>query len=310
VAESLTGTLIRHKHSGGSWAVGVVRVKESSDPFLRPGSDVEVRGGRLAMVQVGEGIKITIKEVDHPKYGSQLEIVEQVSLGVDSHDQASRWLQRLDGVGPKTAERIGARFGGGLLELLQVEELPNPDPLLEVVGVGSKLARTIRETWNNIGASGSAEDLRYLDGLGLSRWEVNNVIDWAKRKRGEVRELLESNPWGLCEVKGFGFVKTDKIALLAGASRQAPARCDAALQHQLLASTNEDTWVRLARLVRETAALISVDSLRIVDSIRRLEASKKIVILNEIEGEGRGRWVLDPDIWRHEMTIFEQIRGL
>lgn len=303
---TVTGTLRQHRAVREAWATGYLRVAESSDAERAPvGRELVVVGARLGLAAVGEQLRLTGALEDDPRWGRQLQVQEQESLGIRSPSDAHRWLERLDGVGPKLAERIGAELGDRVLEVLQHPPGPGePDPLLEVEGIGPLLVQTIRESWGELGASGDPETLRYLDGLGLTRWEVNNVIRWAKERHRTAKELLEEDPWGLCEVKGFGFKRADSVALKAGASREAPTRLDAAVAYQVERSCASHTVVSWAQLTKDTCELTGCRGALVSEAIQRA-VGRGVALATEDE---RGGWVHPTELLRAERKILRAVR--
>lgn len=303
---TVVGTLVEHKAVRDSWAVGRLELTEPApDLQRRAGAVLTVRGGRLGLAEVGEGLRLTGR-VEITRFGEQFEIEQQESLGVQSNAQAHRWLERLDGVGPVLARRIYDRFGEGVLELLKAPPPDGwPDPLCEVEGLGPTAAQTIRESWGRLGASGNPEDLRYLDGLGLTRFETNNVIAYAKVRGVAPRDLLGTDPYSLTDVKGFGWKRTDVVARKAGAAANAPARLDTAAIYATGELCDGDTLVQLGRLVAETAKLTGCDEGLCLDAIARMARADRLVITQDDRGT---RWVHPPELVMAERAIWRVLQ--
>ncbi|HYG66347.1 MAG TPA: helix-hairpin-helix domain-containing protein, partial [Anaeromyxobacteraceae bacterium] len=289
-----------------NWAVGRLELTEPAPAIeRRAGAVLTVRGGRLGLAEVGEGLRLTGR-LELTRFGEQFEIEGQESLGVQSNAQAHRWLERLDGVGPVIARRIYERYGEGVLELLKVPPPDgHPDPLCEVEGLGPTAAQTIRESWGRLGASGNPEDLRYLDGLGLTRYEVNSVIAYAKTRAITPRDLLATDPYSITDVKGFGWKKTDIIARKAGAAANAPTRLDTAAIYATGELCDGDTLVQLGRLVAETAKLTGCDEGLCLDGIARMARADRLVITQDDRGT---RWVHPPELVMAERAIWRVLQ--
>lgn len=319
----LDATLTGHKKTkpDSSWAVAELEVGEARlagdealvpgaalPAELRPGSRIAAVGARMGLVAVGEGVRL--KGVWGPNpYGSgfQLRVEEQATLGVKTATQAHRWLERLDGVGPTMARRLAERFGDRVVDVLSTPPAPGePDPLLTVEGIGDVVAATIRESWTEVGASGDLEDVRYLDSLGLTRFQANTVLDFAKRKeRCKPKELLERKPYALTKAKGFGFLTTDKVAIQAGTPPNAPARIDAAVVHTASELCQADTSVLLGELVSRAAALVGVQSSLTYESVLRLAESGELVFTDDAQGR---KWVHPFELMQAERTILRVLR--
>jgi hypothetical protein len=211
-------------------------------------------------------------------------------------------------VGPKLAARLAAHFGERVVQVLAQEPGPGEaDPLLEVEGIGPTAARTIRESWGELGASGSIEDLRYLDGLGLTRFESNSVLDFARKRKLTPKELLEREPYSLTQAKGFGFVRTDTVARKAGCHPHAPARIDAATVHQTAELCDGDTMVLLGQLVAMTAKMCGVESSHVLDAVGRLTGRGDLVMTRD-EAKGT-RWVHPPELVAAERSVYRVLRA-
>lgn len=304
---ALVGVLVEHRHTRESWGVARFELSEPCpDLHLDKGAVVTVVGGRIGLTQAGEALRLTGELESHPRFGERFQVTEQASLGIQSAAQAHRWLERLDGVGPRLAERLGARFGERIMEVLETQPGPGvPDPLLDVEGVGPLTAQTIRESWQGLAASGSPEDLRYLDGLGLTHWETNNTIAFAKLQGRGPRELLEQAPYSLTEVKGFGWKRTDVVALKAGASYQAPARLETAAVYALGELCDGDTLVPLGRLVAEVAKLTGCEESLCLDAVVACSQRDQLVITQD---DARMRWVHPPELVQAERAIWRVLR--
>lgn len=251
------------------WGVARVEVVESSDG-LRPGEEITAKGDLIRAAAVGELLRLEGEVVSDPKWGRQLQVDRQESLGIQRDTDAHRWLERLDGVGPVMARRIYDAFKGRVLEVLRAAPDVGPDPLLEVDGIGPSLARTIRESWGQIGSQGDPETLATLDALGLTRWEVNGVIAAAKKAGEAPVDFIRTNPYRLIGEKGFAFLRADNVALKAGVHREAPARLDAAVVHVVGEVCEQNTVAPVGRLVSAVGEAVGVREQLVVDAIYRV----------------------------------------
>lgn len=267
------------------WAVARVHVT-SSDDGLAPGTEITAVGGLLGAAQVGEALRLEGELTVHPKWGRQLQVSRQESLGIQHEAEAHRWLERLSGVGPVMARRIHAAFQGRVLEVLRAAPEPgHPDPLLEVEGIGPTLAKTIRESWGDIGAHGDPEEVAYLDGLGLTRWEVNQVLAAARKAREKPSDFLSTDPYRLIREKGFGFARADNVALRAGVSREAPARVDAAIEFQIEETCAQDTVAPMGKLIDDVVRLTGIRRDVVAEGVYRVARAGVGVAMSD-EGQG------------------------
>jgi exodeoxyribonuclease V alpha subunit len=308
----LVATLLEHRRTkpDSSWAVARFELAEvvaggELIGRLQLGGTFAAVGGRLGLVAPGEGLRMRGSFETSP-FGEQFKVEEQTAVGITSAVQASKWLERLDGVGPKRAARIAEHFGDRIKEVLDaVVPVGEPDPLTLIESISPMVARTIRESWGELGQSGSFEEVRYLDGLGLTRFQSNTVMDFCKKRKRAPQELLEAEPYLLVQARGFGFLTADKIAVAAGCSRLAPARMEAAAIYQAGELCDGDTMVLLGQLVGQTADLCKVDSALVLAGVVRLTAAGRLVQTKDEKGRS---WVHPPDLVAAERSVFRLVR--
>lgn len=302
---TVTGTLLSHRAVRDAWAVGQLELTEATSTGRAVGSRLTVVGPRLGLAAPGESLRLT-GSMQWTKFGEQLEAAEQESLGIATAAHAHRWLERLDGVGPVLARRIHERFGEGVLELLRAPALEGGlDPLTEVQGIDGVRAQTIRESWASVAAAASPEDVRYLDGLNLTRFEVNQVLGYAKKRGLPPQRLLAEHPYDLVEVKGFGWLRADVVARKAGAAADCPARLDSAIAYLVAELCDSDTMVRLGRLVSEGERLTGCRADLVLDAVSRQQRADALVITQDEAGT---RDVHPPELVAAESTTWRLLR--
>lgn len=156
------------------------------------------------------------------KHGYQLkvetceEIVPQTAEGVQGY-LASRLIK---GVGPKIAEAIVKRFGADALNVLENQ----PEKLLEIKGITSDKLEDIKISYAE---SRCVRDLMVL----LSPYQVTPVTAMKIYEHFGAKsvEILQKNPYELCQVSGFGFKRVDAIALKNGLPFNSPLRIHGAV---------------------------------------------------------------------------------
>lgn len=310
MGESLTlrGTLQEHRSVRESWGVARFLVLEvdgdsaACPSSFAPGNEADVVGDRIGLASAGERLELRGEVDDHPRFGLRFKVTEQRSQGIQSPHEASRWLERLDGVGPVKARALVSRFGADLVDILRGDK---PGDLSEVHGVSEAAAKHILESFHALELSGDLESVRYLDGIGCSRWEANKVLEFCARQRPPVkpRQVLEGRPYSLTDQKGLGFAKVDKLARAAGCSPHAPARVEAGVMHQLDEIVQGgSTMVILGRLAREAGEkVLNLPQEAVVDGVTRLAASGKVVLAADERGK---TWVHPAWLLRCEREIY------
>ena len=121
------------------------------------------------------------------------------------------------GVSKNVAERLVDQFG-----LTVVEDIIEKDPkrLLEVKGVGKKVAKKIVEAHTIRSA------FRALDELSLTKAEKKKIYAAFKENAASV---VRYSPYQLIKLDGFGFKRVDQIAMRNGIAKDDPARIAAAI---------------------------------------------------------------------------------
>ncbi len=151
------------------------------------------------------------------KHGFQLqvesfeEIVPQTVEGVRGY-LASRLVK---GVGPKIANLIVDRFGADALTVIEHE----PERLLEISGITENKLGEIKRTFDE---SRCLQNLMIL----LSPFQITPATATKIYEHFGARsvDILQENPFELCQISGFGFRRVDDIVLKNGMALNSPYR--------------------------------------------------------------------------------------
>ena len=305
----VAGTLVRHRVTKNAWGAAQLHV-EQAPPGIVVGCELTIVGTTVGAVSPGTSLRIEGEVDRHPRFGPQLRVKRLENLGIRTSWAAANWLFRLDGVGKVLADRLGHAFPGDrILEVLQAPvEDGHPDPLTSVQGISQNKARLIRESWAAVRRALNPEHLHYLEGTcHLTRWEAQSVLAHASQRGQDPRTLLEQDPYSLTELKGWGFVRADRVALKAGMGRDAPARLEAATAHVLTERCADDghTAVPQAELIDRTAALLEVPEPKVRAALQRL-IDKGLVLVSE---DGGRKLACLPDLYLAERRILRGALG-
>jgi exodeoxyribonuclease V alpha subunit len=179
--------------------------------------------GSLPGVQPGERLRLTGRWVEDPKYGEQFHAETFTSLQPATLAGIQRYLGSgmVRGVGPRTAERLTARFG---LETLEVIETA-PERLVEVEGIGPVRASRIREAW---GEHRAIRDIMvFLQGHGIPPSLAVRIF---RRYGNAAVRVVREEPFRLADdVAGIGFRTADRLAARLGVPPDSPARIQAGI---------------------------------------------------------------------------------
>jgi len=166
------------------------------------------------------------------KHGYQLqverceEIVPQTREGIKGY-LSSRLVK---GIGPKIAEQIVDRFGENALKVIERQ----PERLLEINGITPAKLDEIKETYDE------SYRLRSLMLL-LSPFQITpeTATKIYEHFGAKSVEILQDNPFELCQISGFGFKRVDAIVLKNGMEFASPNRIHGAIVAALSEQKND-----------------------------------------------------------------------
>lgn len=190
-------------------------------------ADAEKMGPRVAVVgtfppvAVGARVRVRGRTVTDQRHGDQLVAESVMELAPSTTKGLERYLGAgvVKGVGPKTAERIVARFGLDALRVLDDE----PWKLAQVAGLGDRRATEIAKAWRE--KKGVREVMVFLQANGATPALAARIF---KRYGQDAANVVAREPYRLArEVWGIGFGTADRIALARGIARDAPERVQA-----------------------------------------------------------------------------------
>ena len=156
------------------------------------------------------------------KYGLQLqvqsctEIVPQTMEGIKGY-LSSRLIK---GVGDKTAALIVDRFGANALKVIENE----PEKLLEIRGISPTKLEEIKASYTE---SRCLRDIMIL----LAPFQITPPTATKIYEHFGTKsvEILQKNPFELCQIPGFGFKRVDAILQKNGFPLNSPMRIHGAI---------------------------------------------------------------------------------
>lgn len=179
-----------------------------------------VARGEAVFVALGEGIrskvgaKVLLSGVWEPnkKFGCplQLRVTDCRDHIGEGKDAVVAYLSSglIKGIGKKTAELIYDQFGDESIHILE----DDPKRLLAITGIKQKkLEKIIASYIRNQDFHALA---RLLAPLGLSSLTIKSI---AKKLGKGAAAIIRHNPYELCKVRGFSFLKADALARSLGA---------------------------------------------------------------------------------------------
>lgn len=208
----------------------IIRVKSTDQSIPAQARDAyRHRDNMIRFVAAGYELPRTDKvsmllegEWQTGKHGVQLkvdkfeEIVPQTVDGVRGY-LSSRLVK---GVGPKIAQLIVDRFGADALNIIEHQ----PERLLEIKGITPGKLEDIQ---NSYAESRCLRDLMVL----LLPFQITPTaaVKIYDHFGARAVEILQENPFELCQVSGFGFRRVDDIVLKNGMQFNSPKRIRGAI---------------------------------------------------------------------------------
>ncbi len=160
------------------------------------------------------------------KYGLQLSVDRCEQLLPTDNKGIAAYLSSgfIKGIGPKTAKAIVARFGDKTLDVLEND----PEQLLSVKGIAKAKLDRIASSYQ---ATRKMRDLaQYLAPYDVSEKKIMKI---SEHFGDSALSVVKSDPFQLCQIKGFGFLTVDAIARKTKVSLRNPMRYAGAITYAL-----------------------------------------------------------------------------
>jgi len=160
------------------------------------------------------------------KYGMQLivdsfeQMLPQDTNGIVAYLSSGL----IKGIGPETAKAIVARFGSNTLNVMEND----PEQLLAVKGIARTKLKKIIASYSE--SSKLRELTAYLAPYGVSMKKIAKIQETFEDNSLRV---VQSDPFQLCRIRGFGFLTVDAIARKTKVSLRNPLRYAGAIHYCL-----------------------------------------------------------------------------
>ncbi len=263
--------------------------------------------GCLGQPSPGETLVVTGDWKFHPRFGRQFEVSSFEQGRPATENGVIRFLasSAIKNVGPKLAERMVARFGLEVLDILDED----PERLLEVKGISRKKLGGIVESWSR------QREIKNLI-VFLHSHEVPPTFAprifqlWGAQSVDKLKE----NPYELAyEIRGVGFRTADNMALKLGFAPDAPARLEAAVVYALFSQSERGGHLFCSKdkLFEEVSRMLgsALDPEAFDDALAVLEDKKRVRVeaLPEIELDAA---VYLQHFWKWERETAQRLFGL
>jgi exodeoxyribonuclease V alpha subunit len=232
--------------------------------------------GNLAMLNVGETVRLTGKWTTHKDFGRQFSVEKFESVLPSTVDGIKKYLGSglVKGIGPAFAERIVEKFGADTLRV--IDEFSAK--LREVDGIGPERARRIKDAWQQQRAV--RDIMIFLQGVGIGTSHAAKIY---KQYGDRAIVVVRENPYQLArDIQGIGFKTADAIAQRVGIPENSPHRLCAGVIYSLEQAA-EDGHVCLpqAQLVQFSTQLLGAEVQPVESAIQQLALNGDIVLEND-----------------------------
>ena len=141
------------------------------------------------------------------KYGDTLCISAYDMLMPTSEDGIVAYLKGLGcGIGVRKAAAIYDYFGESIWNVLETD----PQQLKAVKGISNKIITGLAEKLRT--TRQQRELMQLFKGSDITPKQINKLIENCADAQEDVMDLIQHDPFRICDVKGFGFVTADRLA--------------------------------------------------------------------------------------------------
>ena len=236
--------------------------------------------GVFGYLNEGDFVSLEGEFVDHPMYGTQLQVKSYELKPPEDIVAIQRYLGSgaIKGIGETMAGRIVAKFGADTFRIMEEE----PERLAEIKGISDRKAREIAIQVEE------KKELRHAM-LFLTQYGISNslAVKIYQKYGQDLYGIMQENPYQLAEdISGVGFKIADEIANRIGIHTDSDYRIRSGLLYTLLQAVGEGhTYLPRQELIRRGIELLGVEESGIEIQIGNLCIDRKLVVKIEEEEE-------------------------
>lgn len=295
ISESIEGTVERIVFQAPEGTYSVISLKSKL-------------GGRVTVTlnsdppNVGEEVRFKGRFVVHPKFGEQFRASNIELLRPTDAAGIERFLASgiLDGVRAGFAKRIVEKFGSETLDIIE----NSPSRLLEVRGIGKS---TVDKIVNSYMKNSELRDIMlWLETHGVSGMLAARIF---KKYSSFSIDMLENHPYQLAyDVHGIGFITADTIAKSTGMDPENEERIAAGVSYALSdISSSGHTCVPREYLIKESAKVLRIDNMELIDAVITQMIDTGILLLEETR---QNNYIYDTYLYEAEVTVAQRIKDI
>ena len=236
--------------------------------------------GTFAYLNEGDFVSVEGQMVEHPIYGTQLQVTSYELRPPEDVVAIQRYLGSgaIKGIGETMAARIVQKFGADTFRIMEEE----PERLAEIKGISERKAREIAI---------QVEDKKELRQamIFLTQYGISNslAVKIYTKYGPQMYGIMQENPYQLAEdISGVGFKIADEIASRIGIHTDSDYRIRSGILYVLLQAVGDGhTYLPRQELVRRGAEVLGVEESGIEIQLGNLCIDRKLIIKLEEEEE-------------------------
>lgn len=218
----------------------------------------------------GAGLELELEgEWKKSSYGFQYQVTNfHVNMPTTKEGiQAYLSSTLIKGIGPITAEKIVDKFGVNTFHILD----ETPEKLLTIKGITETKLEDILDGYHK--SSVIRELMVYLSPFGVTPKKISKIQEHFGNASASI---VKKNPFRLCEIRGFGFLTVDPIAIRSQNFKpDHPLRIKAAISHVLKEAEAEGhLYLDSQEIVEKTENLLNHKKIRKEDRVTELAIKK------------------------------------
>ncbi len=261
MADCLSGTVqsVVYRNDETGYTVFAIRPATAS----LTGNSRTIIVGNCATIWEGEEVILEGDWRDNAQYGRQFAAEKITCIAPSSVEGITRYLSSgmIKGVGPKTAQKIVAKFGESTLDILE----QNPQALSEIRGLGKSVVTKIKDAWSK--GAAIRDVMIFLQAHGIGTRTAANIV---RQYGADAIAIVKRNPYRLArDVYGIGFKKADDIALAHGIQKDSILRAEGGLLHCLMQAADDQghCYMLESELLLSTQEMLDIPIERLTEAL-------------------------------------------
>lgn len=224
--------------------------------------------GKILNPVVGTRINMTGKWVEDKKFGTQFKVDYCELLNSDAETVYAYLTSGfVKGIGDKTAHKIMDKFGPDTIDVI----IHDWTKLEQISGISEDKALKIH--------TAVMESERFVTIMKLFHGDItkNKVEKIVETYKDEAMKIIKDNPYQLIyDIRGFGFLTVDKLAISTGIALDDPRRIKACICYTLdqVSQNQGHCYINIEDVASNIQSLIkniNIDNKIIVDQIAELQ---------------------------------------